>query len=127
MMFGGPVRRGWNNRPLPSTTRRKHMLSKRSIQTYAAGYNLMTSSFREPGALSGTLAGVSFVGGVAGAMALADAPYPRPGSEAAEIRRYFREDSGAARLSVVGQLISAASLARFTASAAKLAGRSGRR
>ena len=102
------------------------MLSKRDIQTYAAGNNLMTSSFREPGALSGTLAGVSFVGGVAGAMALADAPYPRPGSEPAEIRRYFRENSGAARLSVVGQLISAASLARFTASAARLAGRSGR-
>ena len=103
------------------------MLRKRSIQTYAARDNLLTSpSSREPGALSGTLAGVSFVGGVAGAMALADAPYPRPGSEPAEIRRYFRENSGAARLSVVVQLISAASLARFTASAARLAGRSGR-
>jgi hypothetical protein len=103
------------------------MLSKRSIQTYAAGNNLMTSaSSRDCGALSGTLAGISFVGGVAGAMALADAPYPRPGSEPAEIRRYFRENSGAARLSVVGQLISAVSLARFAASAARLAGRSGR-
>jgi hypothetical protein len=101
------------------------MLSKRTIQTYAAGDNLMTSSFRDSGALSGTLAGISFLGGVAGAMALADAPYPRPGSEPAEIRRYFRENSGAARLSVVGQLISAASLARFAASAANLAGRSG--
>jgi hypothetical protein len=59
-------------------------------------------------------------------MALTDSPYPRPGSEPAEIRRYFRENSGAARLSVVGQLISAASLARFAASAARLAGRSGR-
>ena len=92
------------------------MLSKRSVQTYAAGDNLMTSSFREPGALSGTLAGISFVGGVAGAMALADSPYPRPGSEPVEIRRYFRGNAGAAWLSVVGQLISAASLARFTAS-----------
>ncbi len=63
---------------------------------------------RDPGALSGTLAGVSFVRGVAGAMALVDAPDPRPGSEPAEIRRYFRGSSGAARLSVVGQLISAA-------------------
>ena len=86
----------------------------------------MTSSFREPGALSGTLAGVSFVGGVAGAMALADSPYPRPGAEPAEISRYFRGNAGAARLSVVGQLTSAASLARFTASVASLAGRSGR-
>src|SRR5918993_5292103 len=103
------------------------MLSKRSIQTYAAGNNLMTSaSSRDCGALSGTLAGVSFVGGVAGAMALADSPYPRPGSEPAEIRRYFRGNAGAARLSVVGQLISAASLARFTASVARLAKRSGR-
>ena len=103
------------------------MLRKRTIQTHASRDNLMTSaSSRDPGALSGTLAGVSFVGGVAGAMALADSPYPRPGSEPAEIRRYFRENSGAARLSVVGQLISAASLARFTASVMKLAGRSGR-
>jgi hypothetical protein len=59
-------------------------------------------------------------------MALADSPYPRPGSEPAEIRRYFRGSSGAARLSVVGQLISAASLARFAASVARLAARSGR-
>jgi len=103
------------------------MLSKRGIQTHAAGDNLMTSpSSRDRGALSGTLAGVSFVGGVAGAMALADSHYPRPGSEPAEIRRYFRGNPGAARLSVVGQLISAASLAQFTASVASLAGRSGR-
>jgi len=103
------------------------MLRKRTIQTHAARDNLMTSpSSGDPGALSGALAGGSFVGGVAGAMALADSPYPRPGSEPAEIRRYFRGNSGAARLSVVGQLISAASLARFTASVARLAARSGR-
>ncbi len=77
-------------------------------------------------ALSGPLAGVSFIIGVAGAMDLADAPYPRPGADPAEIRRYFRGNPGAARISVVGQLISAASLARFTASVAKLADRSGR-
>ena len=98
-------------------------MRKRTIQTHASRDNLMTSpSSGEPGALSGTLAGVSFVGGVAGAMALADSPYPRPGSEPAEIRRYFRGNAGAARLSVVGQLISATSLARFTASVARLAG-----
>jgi hypothetical protein len=102
------------------------MLGKHSIQTFAAGNDQITSSFPEPGALSGTLAGVSFIGGVAGAMALADSPYPRPGAEPAEIRRYFRGNAGAARLSVVGQLISAASLARFTASVARLAKRSGR-
>src|SRR5215208_1922801 len=103
------------------------MLRKRTIQTNAAKDSVRVSpSFGDPGALSGALAGGSFVGGVAGAMALADSPYPRPGSEPAEIRRYFRGNSGAARLSVVGQLISAASLARFTASAARLAERSGR-
>ena len=103
------------------------MLRKRTIQTNAAKDSVRVSpSFGDPGALSGALAGGSFVGGVAGAMALADSPYPRPGSEPAEIRRYFRGNAGAARLSVVGQLISAASLARFTASVARLAARSGR-
>src|SRR5215204_443988 len=98
------------------------MLRKRTIQTNAAKDSLWVSpSFGDPGALSGVLAGGSFVGGVAGAMALADSPYPRPGSEPAEIRRYFRGNAGAARLSVVGQLISAASLAQFTASVARLA------
>jgi hypothetical protein len=102
------------------------MLSKRGIQTYFAGDNFRASpSFRDPGALSGPLAGVSFVGGVAGAMALADSPYPRPGSEPAEFRRYFRGSSGAARLSVVGQLVSASSLARFAVTEARLATRSG--
>ena len=81
--------------------------------------------FRELRALSGPLTGVSFIGGVGGAVALADSPYPRPGSEPAEIRRYFTENSRSARLSAAGQLISAASLARFTASVARLAERSG--
>jgi hypothetical protein len=78
------------------------------------------------GALSGPLAGASFIAGVAGAVALSDSPYPRPGAQPAEVRRYFRGSPGAARVSVVGQLISAASLARFTASVAKLAGCSSR-
>jgi hypothetical protein len=103
------------------------MLRKRTIQTNAAKDSIRVSpSFGDPGALSGALAGGSFAGGVAGAVALADSPYPRPGSEPAEIRRYFRGNAGAARLSVVGQLISAAFLARFTASVARLAARSGR-
>jgi hypothetical protein len=68
---------------------------------------------RDPGALSGLLAGVSFIGGVGGATALADSPYPRPGSEPAEIRRYFTENSRSARISATGQLISTVSLARI--------------
>jgi hypothetical protein len=76
-------------------------------------------------ALGGPLAGASFVAGVAGALALADAPYPRPGAEPAEMRRYFNGNPGAARLSAAGQLVSAASLAQFTASVADLASGSG--
>jgi hypothetical protein len=78
------------------------------------------------GALSGPLAGVSFVAGVTGAMALADDPYPRPGAEPAKVRQYFGNNAGPARFSAAGQAISAAALVRFTASVATLAGRSGR-
>src|SRR5918994_2584358 len=84
------------------------------------------TSLRVPGALSGPLAGTRFIDGVAGAVALSESPYPRPGAQPADVRRYFRGSPGAARVSVVGQLVSAASLAWFTASVAKLAGRSGR-
>ena len=89
----------------------------------------MTGTARPPsdrGALSGPLAGASFIAGVAGAMALADDPYPRPGSEPAQVRRYFGGNAGPARLSAAGQAISAASLVGFTASVTRLAGRSGR-
>jgi hypothetical protein len=79
----------------------------------------------DPGAFSGAVAGVSFIGGVAGAMARSEHPYPRPGSTGAEIRRYFTQASRAPRISIAGQLVSAASLARFTASVARLAGRAG--
>jgi hypothetical protein len=85
----------------------------------------VSTSLPLPGALSGPLVGTTFVGGVAGAVSLSDSPYPRPGAHPVDIRRYFRGNRGAARVSVVGQLLSAASLARFSASVAKLAGRSG--
>ena len=57
---------------------------------------------------------------------LADDPYPRPGAEPAKVRKYFGDNTGPARLSVTGQAVSAASLIIFTASVARLAGRSGR-
>jgi hypothetical protein len=42
------------------------MMSNRGIQPNAANDNVrVSSSLRDPGALSGTLAGVSFIGGVA--------------------------------------------------------------
>jgi len=69
------------------------MSSKRGvIRTDATRRNTETS-FRDTGAMSALLTGVSFIAGVGGAIALADSPYPRPGSEPAEIRRYFTENS----------------------------------
>jgi hypothetical protein len=80
---------------------------------------------RDPAALSGPLAGISFMAGVGGAMARANSPYPRPWATPAEVSAYFTENSSAARLSATGQLISAASLAHFTISLTSLAKRSG--
>lgn len=103
------------------------MLSKRGVtRTDAIEKDTRNSaSPRDPGAMSGLLTGVSFIAGVGGGVALADSPFPRPGSEPSEVSRYFTENSRSARLSAAGQLISAAALARFTASVARLAGRSG--
>src|SRR3712207_1762948 len=75
--------------------------------------------------LGGPLAGASFVAGVAWALGLLGAPYPRARAGPAEVRRYFNGNTGAARLSAAGQLVSAASLAQFTASVAGLASGSG--
>src|ERR671910_312360 len=101
------------------------MLRKRGVRTDATRIKTDTPP-RDPGAMSGLLTGVSFIAGVGGAVALADSPYPRPGSEPAEVRRYFTENSRSARLSATGQLISTASLARFTVSVARLAARWGK-
>lgn len=81
----------------------------------------------DPGAVSGAAAGISFIAGLAGAMARSEYPYPRPGSSGADIRRYFTQPSRAPRISVAGQLASAAALVRFTGSVARLAGRAGSR
>ena len=77
-------------------------------------------------ALTGLLAGVSFIAGVAGAIALADGSFPRPGADPAQIRTYFTQNAGPARRSAAGQAISAAALVQFATSVAKLAGRTGR-
>jgi hypothetical protein len=77
------------------------------------------------GALSGLLAGLSFIGGIGAANALADRPYPRPGSSPSQLRQYFTQNAGPTRLSAAGQAVSAVSLARFTAAVARLAGCAG--
>lgn len=79
-----------------------------------------SASMSTPSALSGPLAGAAFVGGVAAGLALAEDPYPRPGAEPAAIRRYFTASRRAARISVAGQLVSAAALARFGATVARV-------
>jgi hypothetical protein len=84
------------------------------------------STFEDPGAFSGPLTGVSFVGGLATGLSLADAPFPLPGADVKDIQRFFLDNAGPERINVTGQLLSAASLAEFTVSVARLAGRVGR-
>jgi hypothetical protein len=85
-----------------------------------------TATAPDRGALSGPASGALFLAGVAGALSTADVPYPRPGSDAATIRRFFHGNRGSARISAAGQLLSAATLARFTASVVRLAAPAGR-
>lgn len=85
-----------------------------------------TATRPDRGALSGPLAGISFLAGIGGANAVANQPYPRPGTDPSQVRAYFSQNPGPTRLSAAGQAISAASLARFTVSVAQLAGRTGR-
>jgi hypothetical protein len=80
-----------------------------------------------PGALGGVLTGVSFIGGLATGLSLADAPFPQPGADVKDVQRFFQGDAGPERINVGGQLLSAASLAVFSASVARLAGRAGPR
>jgi hypothetical protein len=80
----------------------------------------------DPGALGGPLAGVSFVGGLATGLSLADAPFPQPGADVKDVQRFFIGSAGPERINVTGQLLSAASLAGYSASVARLAGRAGR-
>ena len=80
----------------------------------------------DPGALGGVLTGASFIGGLATGLSLADAPFPRPGAAVEDIQRFFQGDAGPERINVAGQLLSAAALAVFSASVARLAGRADR-
>jgi hypothetical protein len=80
----------------------------------------------DPGALSGPVAGISFVASLIALNALSKARYPMPGSEPADIRRYFSQEHTAARLGALAQLACAASLARFTKSVAALTRRAAR-
>jgi hypothetical protein len=80
----------------------------------------------DPGALSGLLAAISFVASLIALNALSNTRYPMPGSEPADIRRYFSQEHLAARLGALAQLTCAGSLARFTKSVAALGTRAAR-
>jgi hypothetical protein len=81
---------------------------------------------RARGALGGLLAGLGFFGGIAATKATEKSEYPRPGTPAEEVQKYFTESTTAARLSVVGHAVSASGLARFTGTVAGVAKRSGK-
>jgi len=76
-------------------------------------------------AVSGVVSSVSFLAGLGGGIAVSKVPFPRPGTDAADIRRYFGQRPSPLRVSAPGQLVSAVTLGRFTASVAGLARRSG--
>jgi hypothetical protein len=61
----------------------------------------ISASPRDSGAMSGLLTGLSFIAGEGGGVALADSLFPRPGSEPAEVSRYFTENSIMDNLEVV--------------------------
>jgi hypothetical protein len=83
------------------------------------------SRLDDPGALGGVLTGVSFIGGLATGLSLADTPFPQPGADVTDVQRFFQGDAGPERINLAGQFLSAASLAVFSASVARLAGRAG--
>jgi hypothetical protein len=69
----------------------------------------------------GPVSAGAFLAGVAAATATAASPYPRPGSTPEQISAYFQGSARAARISVAGQLVSAAALLPYGESVAALA------
>jgi len=59
---------------------------------------------RDPGALSGPLAGVTFAASLIALNALSEARYPMPGAAPSAIRRFFSKEHKAARLGATAQL-----------------------
>lgn len=80
---------------------------------------------REIGAFSGPLAGAAFIASVGGSIKLAGGPPPRPGSAPEDVRKWYDGEPKAGRVSAIGQVVSLLSVARFTATVARLAKRSG--
>jgi hypothetical protein len=69
----------------------------------------------------GPVSAGAFLAGVAAAMTTASSPYPRPGSTPDQIQDYFQGSARAARISVAGQLVSAAALLPYGNAVATLA------
>ena len=85
------------------------------------------TTFDDPVALGGLLAGPVFIAGLAAGLSLADVPFPRPGADVQDVQRFFLGNAGPERINLAGQSLSALCLAGFTVSAAHLAGRAGTR
>ena len=77
----------------------------------------------DPGALGGGLTGVSFIGGLATGLSLADASFPRPGADIKDIQRSSRATPAPSGSTSAASSLSAASLAVFSASVTRLAAR----
>lgn len=76
---------------------------------------------RLPAAWGGPAATGLFAAGVVTALRTASSPYPRPGSTVAQVQDYFQGSAGPARISLAGQLASAAALIPYAEAVARLA------
>jgi hypothetical protein len=77
-------------------------------------------------ALSGPLAGASFIASLVALNALSEVRYPMPGSDPRAVTSYFSQEHRAARLGAGAQLACAGFVGVFTGSVARLAGRATR-
>jgi hypothetical protein len=78
------------------------------------------------GALSGPLAGFSFIASLVALNALSKSRYPTPGADPSQIRRYYMREHGPARIGATLQLLCAVALGRFARAVAAMAARAGR-
>jgi len=85
---------------------------------------MASTDARDRWAISGLLAGVTFIGAIAGGIKLAEGRPPRPGSDVEGVRKYWGGSKNAVRYSTTVQLISVGWLARFVLSVVKLTKRS---
>jgi len=82
-----------------------------------------TANHADRAALSGPLAGASFISSLVALNALSEVRYPMPGADPRAVTSYFSQEHRAARLGAAAQLACAGFVGVFTRSVARLAGR----